>query len=85
VSDQRADAHDRVVDVLWESVPEKCSHLRVGLTDEAVSGCEPAQVGHSLQVPDDDGAVHGSGAWHEAMPPARCQLANELQVPSPEN
>jgi hypothetical protein len=60
VSDQRADAHDRVVDVLWESVPEKRPQLRVGLTDEAVSGCEPAQVGHSLQVPDDDGAVHGS-------------------------
>jgi hypothetical protein len=30
----------------------------VGLADEVVGSREPAEVGHSLQVPDDDAWVH---------------------------
>jgi len=32
--------------------------LHVGLANEIVGGCEPAEVGHSLQVPDDDARFH---------------------------
>jgi hypothetical protein len=54
VSDERADANDCVVDVLRKLVAEGLTDVRVRLTNEIVRGCEPTQVGHSLQVPDDD-------------------------------
>jgi hypothetical protein len=54
VRDESADAHNRVVDVLREFVADRFTNFYVGLADEIVSGSEPADVGHSLQVPDDD-------------------------------
>src|SRR5262249_31414686 len=58
VRDERPDADDRVVDVLREFVADGLADFHVGLADKIVSGFEPAEVGHSLQVPDDDAWFH---------------------------
>jgi len=66
VRDQCSDADDRVVDVLREFVADRLADLRVRLADEIVGGREPAEVGHGLQVPNNNGLVrHGtsSGAY----------------------
>jgi hypothetical protein len=39
VSDERADAHDDVVDVLGEAAAESLANVRVWLTNEVVGGC----------------------------------------------
>jgi hypothetical protein len=57
-SDERADAHDGVVDVLREPVAEGCTNVRLRVADEIVSCRESAQVGHGLQVPHDDAWFH---------------------------
>src|SRR5215468_81511 len=48
----------RVVDVLREFVANGLADFQVGLADKVMGGCEPAEVGHSLQVPDDDAWFH---------------------------
>jgi hypothetical protein len=58
VRNERSDADDRVVDVLWKFFADRLADLDVGLADKVVGGCEPAEVGHSLQVPDDDAWFH---------------------------
>ena len=58
VSDQRADANDRVVDVLGKPVAELCPNVSIRLANKIVGCCEPGKVGHSLQVPDDDAWFH---------------------------
>ena len=58
VRDEGSDADDRVVDVLRELVADRLADLHVGLAHEVVGGREPAQVGHGLQVPDDDARFH---------------------------
>jgi hypothetical protein len=62
VGDEGADAHDRVVDVLRELVAHGLADFLVGKTDEVVRGCKPANVGHRLQVPDDDVPVRAHSA-----------------------
>jgi hypothetical protein len=54
---------NRVLDVLRKFVADRLPHLYVGLADEIVGRCEPAQVGYSLQVPDDDGWFHENHLW----------------------
>jgi hypothetical protein len=54
VRDEGSDAHDRVVDVLGELVADRLADLDVGLADKIVGSREPGEVGHSLQVPDDN-------------------------------
>ena len=49
---------NRVVDVLRNLVADGLPDLNVGLADEIVGGRKPAEVRHSLQVPDDDGWLH---------------------------
>ena len=39
-------------------VADRLAHFHVGLADKIVGGCKPAEVGHSLQVPDDDAWFH---------------------------
>ena len=56
--DEGADADNRVVDVLREFVADRLADFYVGLADEIVGGCEPGEVGHSLEVPDDDTWFH---------------------------
>src|SRR5262249_49490347 len=68
VRDEGADADDRVVDVLRKLVADRLPDLHVGLANEIVGRCEPAQVGHSLQVPDDDARCH----WTEYNMRPRC-------------
>jgi len=58
VRDEGADADDRVIDVLGKLVADRLPHLHVGLADKVVGGREPAEVGHSLQVPHDDARFH---------------------------
>ena len=53
-------ADDRVVDVLRKFVANRLAHFHVGLADEVVGRREPAEVGHSLQVPHDDGWFHAN-------------------------
>jgi hypothetical protein len=48
VSNERPDAHDRVVDVLRELVAEGLTNVRLWLADKIVGGREPRQVGHGL-------------------------------------
>jgi hypothetical protein len=61
--DERSDADNRVIDVLRELVPDRFAHFHVGLADEIVGGREPAEVGHSLQVPHDDARFHENHLW----------------------
>ena len=58
VRDEGSDADDRVVDVLRKFFADGLANLNVGLADKVVGGCEPAEVGHGLQVPDDDARFH---------------------------
>jgi hypothetical protein len=58
VRDEGTDADDRVVDVLRKFFSDRLADLHVGLANEIVGGREPAEVGHSLQVPDDDARFH---------------------------
>jgi hypothetical protein len=53
-----SDADDRVKNVLRKFVADRLAHFHVGLADEVVGGREPGEVGHGLQVPDDDGWLH---------------------------
>jgi hypothetical protein len=48
VSDERADAHDGMVDVLREFVAELGTNVRIRFADEIVGRCEPGEVGYSL-------------------------------------
>jgi hypothetical protein len=57
VRDESADAHDRVVDVLGELVADQLANLVIGLAHKSIGGCEPADVGNGLQVPDDDASI----------------------------
>jgi transposase len=45
---------------LSTNASDRLTDFRVGLADDAVGGCEPAYVGHGLQVPNDDASVHGT-------------------------
>jgi len=65
--DERSDADDRVVDVLGKLVADRLADFYVGLADEIVGGCEPGQIGHGFQVPDDDAWFHALVA---TLPPA---------------
>jgi len=56
--DEGSDADDRVIDVLRKFIADRLAGLYVGFADEVVGGREPAEVGHGLQVPDDDAWVH---------------------------
>ena len=58
VRNEGSDADDRVVDVLRKLVADRLADFHVGLADKIVGGCEPGEVGHSLQVPDDDAWFH---------------------------
>jgi hypothetical protein len=58
MSDERADAHDGVVDVLRELVTEFGANVGVRLADEVVGSRETGEVGHGFQVPDDDAWLH---------------------------
>src|SRR5262249_32134419 len=58
VCDEGSDANDRVVDMLREFISDRLAYFHVGLADKIVGGCELAEVGHSLQVPDDDAWFH---------------------------
>jgi hypothetical protein len=58
VSDECSDAHDGVVDVLGEPVAEGLPNVRIPLTDKIIGGCEAGEVGHGLQVPEDDTWFH---------------------------
>jgi hypothetical protein len=58
VRDERSDADDRVVDVLRKLVADRLPDFHVGLADEIIGGREAAEVGHGLQVPDDDAWFH---------------------------
>ena len=66
VSDQGADADNRVVDELWKLVADGFADFVVRLADEIIRGCEAAKIGHGLQVPDDGAWFHGIKAWHRA-------------------
>jgi hypothetical protein len=50
----------RVVDMLRKLVADRLPYLHVGLADEIAGGREPAEIGHSLQVPDDYAWFHAS-------------------------
>src|SRR5262249_31621775 len=56
--DESADANNRVVDVFRKLVAHRLANFNIGLADKVVGGREPAEVGHSLQVPDDDAWFH---------------------------
>jgi YD repeat-containing protein len=39
-------------------VADRLADFHLGLADKIVGGCEPAEVGYSLKVPNDDGWFH---------------------------
>jgi hypothetical protein len=58
VSDERADTHDGVVDLLREFVAQGGTNVGIGLANEVIGGREPAEIGHGLQVPNNDARFH---------------------------
>ena len=58
VRDESTNTDDRVVYVLREFVADRLAHFHVGLAHEIIGGREAAEVGHGLQVPDDDAWFH---------------------------
>jgi hypothetical protein len=48
VSDERADAHDGVVDVLRKLVAEFRTNVGIRLANQTIGTREPGEVGHSL-------------------------------------
>jgi hypothetical protein len=46
-----------MVNVLRKFFADRLADLYVGLADEIVGSREPAEVGHGLEVPDDDKLV----------------------------
>jgi hypothetical protein len=54
VGDEGSDADDRVIDVLREFFPDRLTNFHAGLANQIVGGRKPGEVGHSLQVPDDN-------------------------------
>jgi hypothetical protein len=60
-----ADAQDRVVDVLRKLVANSCADLFIRLAGQPVRSREAAEVGHGLEVPDDEATVHGLKASTE--------------------
>jgi len=38
----------------WGICADGLTHFHVGLADKIISGCEPAEVRHGLEVPNDD-------------------------------
>jgi hypothetical protein len=57
-SDYGSNADDKMIDVLGKLVAEGFSDFGVTFPDESVGGREPGQVGHGLQIPDDDTLGH---------------------------
>jgi hypothetical protein len=51
-------AYDRVVDVLGEFVADRFADLSLRFADKSVRGGKAAQVWYSLQIPNDDSAIH---------------------------
>ena len=58
MSDESADARDRVVDVLRKFVAEDLTNIRISPADEIVGSRKPGQIGYSFQVPHDDAWFH---------------------------
>ena len=58
-----SNADDRVADVLRKLVADRLADFDVGPADQVVGGREPAEVVHSLQVPDDDAWLHENYLW----------------------
>jgi hypothetical protein len=44
--------------MLWKLVAHRLAEFYIGLADKIVGGCEPDEVGHGFQVPDDDAWFH---------------------------
>ena len=82
VSDQRADAHNGVVDVLRELVAEGFTNVRIPLADKIVGGREPGEVGHGLQVPDDDAWFHVDRNMTRRAPSRNSAMPHRLPVRS---
>ena len=91
VRDEGSDADDRVVDVLREFIADRLAHFGVGLADKIVGGCKPAEVGHSLQIPDDDARFHADRSIthsrifvsYEARADNRTRLSLKTQIGIP--
>ena len=58
MGNQRADADDRVVDVLRKLVADGGADLVVGLAIETLGGRKPLEVGDGLDIPGDDAGSH---------------------------
>jgi len=44
--------------MLRKFVANRLADFHVGLAEKIICSCKPAEVGHSLQVPDDDAWFH---------------------------
>ena len=54
MSDECADANNRVVDVLWELVPECLSDFLARFARETIGSSITRNIGHGFKVPNDD-------------------------------
>src|SRR4029078_1465815 len=52
--DQRADANDRVVDVLRKLVAHGVADVGIALSLVAIGGRDPCEIGNGLDIPGDD-------------------------------
>ncbi len=58
VGDQRADADDRMVDVLRKLVADGGANVLIGLARKTIGGRKPLEVGDGLDIPGDDAGSH---------------------------
>jgi hypothetical protein len=78
LQDEGTDADNRVVDVLRKSFADRLADFHVGLADKIVGGGEPAEVGHSLEVPDDDALFHAGRSVTQRRKQTNSQSSGRL-------
>ena len=58
LGDQGAYADDRMIDELRKLLAHLRAHFVVELSNQPVGGREAAEIGNSLDIPDDDAGGH---------------------------
>ena len=58
MSDECADADNRVVDVLWKLVAERLSDFFVRFSGETIGSSITRNIGHGFKIPNEDVVGH---------------------------
>jgi hypothetical protein len=58
VRDERPNAHNRMKDVLREFLAKRLPHFLIAFALKAIGRCKAPQVGHCLDIPNNDALPH---------------------------